>query len=126
MVDHLLNEAGVRLHVHDIKQKPLDSGQIVNLIRNHDIERFLNPSSAPYKKNKLGKSLPDRQKVIELLAGDNELFRTPIVVSGNMMSIGFDPRQIAGMLQINACGLGSGNGDEAETVEVAPVLAHQA
>jgi arsenate reductase-like glutaredoxin family protein len=123
---NLLNQAGVRLRVHDIKQNPLNSGQIAGLIRNHDVERFLNPSSAPYKKNKLGKSLPDRQEVIELLAGDNDLFRTPIVVSGNMMSIGFDPRQIAGMLQIDAGGLGSGNGDEPEAVESGPVLAHQA
>ena len=35
-----------------------------------------------------------------MIAEDNALFRMPIVVSGNMISVGFNPLQIAGMLQI--------------------------
>lgn len=96
----LLEKAGVKLRVHDLTTQPLNSDQISGLIRNYDVERFLNPYSKPYKKNKLGKSLPSRQEVIDLIADDNDLFRVPIVVSGSMISVGYDPRQIAGMLQL--------------------------
>jgi arsenate reductase-like glutaredoxin family protein len=120
---NLLNEAGVRLRVHDIKKEPLNSAQISNLIRDHDVERFLDPSSKPYKKNNLGKSLPGRQEVIDLLAGDNELIRTPIVVSGNMLSIGFDFLQIVGMLQISTDGLKPGAAESAGTFDSSPALA---
>jgi len=97
---NLLETAGINLQVHDIKKRPLDSDQISGLIKHFDVERFLNPYSKPYKRNKLGGTHPSRQEVIDLLASDNELFRVPIVVSGSMISVGFDPRQIAGMLQI--------------------------
>jgi arsenate reductase-like glutaredoxin family protein len=96
----LLEKAGVNLRIHDLTKQPLNSVQISRLIRHNDVERFLNPYSKPYKKNKLGMSLPSRQEVIDLIAGDNDLFRVPIVVSGSMISVGYDPRQIAGMLQL--------------------------
>ncbi len=96
----LLEKAGVKLRIHDLTKQPLNSVQISGLIRHNDVERFLNPYSKLYKKNELGKSLPSRQEVIDLIAGDNDLFRVPIVVSGSMISVGYDPRQIAGMLQL--------------------------
>lgn len=115
-VINLLTSAGVRLQIHDVKKQPLNSYQVSNLVRHYDLERFLNPYSKPYKKNKLGKSLPSRQEVIELIAEDNELFRMPIVISGPKMSIGFDLQQIIEMLQIKPNGSKEGGGLESLTL----------
>jgi arsenate reductase-like glutaredoxin family protein len=97
-----LEGTGLHLQIHDVKKQPLESEQISTLVRQYDLERFLDPSSKPYKKNKLASVPLDREHVIELIANDNDLLRLPIVVAGGRISIGFDLRQIMGTLHIRA------------------------
>ncbi len=98
----LLEGTGLHLQVYDLGTQPLDKEQISALVRHYDLERFLDPSSKSYKKNKLGDMPLDRERVIELIAADNGLLRLPIVVVGGRISVGFDLRQILGMLHIRA------------------------
>jgi arsenate reductase-like glutaredoxin family protein len=101
-----LEEQEVLLQVHDVKQQPLSSRQISRLIRHFDLRHFLNETSQVYKKNKLDKSLPGREEVIELMATDNDLLRKPIIVAGRLMTVGCNRDKIIEMLQLKV------NGDE--------------
>jgi arsenate reductase-like glutaredoxin family protein len=108
----LLQESGANLEIHNIRKEPLNTRQVSDIVRNHDIESLLNTASEPYKVNRLSDSLPERQQVIRMIAEDNQLFRMPIVVSGNMISVGFNPFQIAGVLQIEPTWFQLGSDEE--------------
>lgn len=114
-----LEEQEVLLQVHDVKQQPLSSMQISRLIRHFDLRHFLNEASQAYKKNKLDKSLPEREEVIELMATDNDLLRKPIIVAGRLMTVGCNRDKIIEMLQLKVngdeSGTGSNNSKEART-----------
>ena len=103
-VINLLENNSLHLVIHDVGREPLDSEQISALVQHYDLERFLNPSSKSYKKNNLDEIMTDREKVIGLIAADNDLLRLPIVIAGGRTSVGFDLRQILGMLHIRAGG----------------------
>lgn len=108
----LLRESGANLEVHNIRREPLNTRQVSDIVRNHDIRSLLNTASEPYKANRLSDFLPERQQVIRMIAEDNQLFRMPIVVSGNMISVGFNPFQIAGILQIEPTWFQLGSDEE--------------
>ena len=54
----------------------------------------------------LDTSPANRQKILELLVEDIGLLRKPIVVSGRLMTMGYDRRKIMDMLQIKDNGKG--------------------
>jgi arsenate reductase-like glutaredoxin family protein len=96
----LLEGAGLDLHIHDVSKEPLSYLQVSDLVKHYDLDRFLDSSSKPYKRNKLAESAISREDVLKIIADDNTILRMPIVVSGGKISVGFDPRQIMEMLQI--------------------------
>jgi len=93
-----------KLFVRDVRKNPLTTDEIARLVRHINVRHFLNPSSKAYSKQKLDKSLPERDKIIELMAKDNELLRKPIVVAGRLMVVGSNRHKIMEMLQIKPNG----------------------
>ena len=99
-VKSFLEEQDIRLHIRDIKTEPLARPEISMLLRHFDLRHFLNAESRLYKKNKLDKSVPGRDEIIDMIATDNELLRVPIIVSGRLMTVGCNREKIVEMLQI--------------------------
>lgn len=99
-VKSFLEEQDIRLHIRNIKTEPLGKPEISMLLRHFDLRHFLNAESRLYKKNKLDKSVPGRDEVIDMIATDNELLRVPIIVFGRLMTVGCNREKIIEMLQI--------------------------
>lgn len=93
-----LEKQEVNLQIHNIGKEPLKRPQISDLVRNYNLQHFLNTNSKSYKKNKLDKILPSRQEVIDLIAQDNDLLNRPIIISGRLMAVGYNREAIKEML----------------------------
>lgn len=93
-----LEEQEVNLQVHNIGNSPLNQPEISSLVQHFNLQHFLNTKAKSYKKNKLDKSLPERQELIELIAKDNDLLIRPIIVYGRLTAVGYDRHAIKEML----------------------------
>lgn len=109
-VEKFLQGCEIILKIHDIRKNPLNVRQLSRLLKHFNLEHFLNPNGKSGKMKKLDTSPANRQKILELLAEDIGLLRKPIVVSGRLMTMGYDRRKIMDMLQIKD----NGNGQECQ------------
>jgi len=86
--------------VHDLRARPLNFGQLSKLLKNFDIEHFLNTNAKTGKNKSPDLNLTNRQEVIQMIADDNSLLQKPIIVSGRLITFGYDRRTILNMLQL--------------------------
>ena len=103
-VRQFLETLDLDLRVRDLTKHPLNYDEISRIIRHLDIKHFLNAGSKMYKKHLIDSELPDRKKLISLMAEDNELIRKPIIISGRLMTVGCNRQKIMEMLQIKSNG----------------------
>jgi arsenate reductase-like glutaredoxin family protein len=103
-VMEFLERHDFKLNIRDVSTRPLSVDEIAALVRHLNLRHFLNPSSRSFAKRKLDKELPSRREMIEMMAGDNDLIRKPIIVSGRLMVIGPNRHKIMEMLQIKPNG----------------------
>jgi len=103
-VQEFLEKQDLLLRVRDIKKDPLSYDRIARLVRHLKLEHFLNTSSKAYARKGLDKNLPGRHEVIEMMARDNDLLKTPIIVAGRLMVVGTNRKKLKEMLQIKSNG----------------------
>ncbi len=103
---NFLSEQELSLDIRDIRTQPLTRAQIAALLRHFNLEHFLNPESRLYKKNRLDDQMPKRSEIYDMMAEDGELMRTPIIVSGRLMTVGCNHHKIMEMLQLKSNGSG--------------------
>ena len=99
-VEKFLKNFELDLQVHDIRTAPLNSEQLLGLVKHFDLEHFLNYNFNTTEQNYFEKSSNHRQEIIDLIAKDNRLLRKPIIVSGQLMTVGWNYDSIIEMLQI--------------------------
>jgi arsenate reductase-like glutaredoxin family protein len=108
-LEQFLQQYELDLRIHDVRLNPLTTRQLVDLFRYFNLEHFLSPTYEAASGNGDNGSRPNRQEVIDSIARDNSLLRTPIIISGRLMTIGGDLKAISDMLQLRS------NGDEPPT-----------
>ena len=101
-IEKFLKGFEISLRVHDLRSNPLTPRQLSGLLGHIDLEHFVNSNGNSGKSKKLDTSPANREKVLEMFAEDIGLLRKPIVVSGRLMTLGYDRRNILSMLQLKA------------------------
>ena len=101
-----IEDAGVLLDVRDIEKNPLSVDELSALYGYCDMSHFIDKMSEAYAEHGLDKKLPERDKLLELMAADYSLIRRPIIKSTRLMMVGCDKKKIAEMLQIGQNGTG--------------------
>jgi len=103
-IQEFLEQQDIMLNIRDVSKRPLNFSELSRLIRHLNLKHFLNTSSKTYSKKMLDKELPERRKVIEMLADDNDLLRKPIIVAGRLMVVGPNRFKVVEMLQLKRDG----------------------
>ena len=101
-----IEDAGILLDVRDIEKNPLSVDELSALYGHCDMSHFVDQMSEAYTEHGLDKKLPERDKLLELMAADCSLIRRPIIKSTRLMMVGCDKNKIAEMLQIGQNGSG--------------------
>lgn len=99
-IEKFLKGFDIILTVHDLRARPLNFGQLSNLLKHFDIEHFLNTNATTGKSKFPDLNSANRQEVIQMIADDNSLLQKPIIVSGRLITFGYDRRTILNMLQL--------------------------
>jgi len=96
-----LEDAGVIVEYRDIEKKPLTEDELWDIMGHLDAGHFLNPASDSYEINKLAEHIPERGKLIEMVAKDHTLLRRPIIRTPRLLTVGCDKQKISEMLRLN-------------------------
>nr|MBN2276561.1 hypothetical protein [candidate division Zixibacteria bacterium] len=96
-----LEELEVILKVHDLKKSPLGRNQIEGLLRHFKPAHFFNPNYNGLGRKKADSVINNRREVIDLISLDNGYLKTPVVVYGRLMTVGFNRITIKTMLRMN-------------------------
>jgi regulatory protein spx len=99
-IEKFLKGFDISLHVHDLRSNPLTPRQLSELLGHFDLEHFVNSNGNSGQGKKIDMSPANREKTLELIAKDIGLLRKPIIVSGRLMTLGYDRRNILSMLQL--------------------------
>jgi arsenate reductase-like glutaredoxin family protein len=102
-----LEEHGVLVMERDIGKKPLSKRELSSILGYQNPKYYLNTASPAYEKEKLDKSLPPRDELLERVTKNPELLRVPIITSGRLMTIGNNRQQLIDMFQIRVSDNGS-------------------
>jgi len=100
-IKKFIEEAGVTLDYRDIEKKPLTEDELWAMMGHLEASHFLNPASDSFEKYQLAEGLPERDKLIKMVAQDHTLLRRPIIRTARLLTIGCDKQKISEMLRLN-------------------------
>jgi len=103
-----LEDHGVIVLARNIIEKPLDKDELDGILGYHDPKHFLDSASPNYAKQKLDKNIPLRGELLNIIEKHPDLLRQPIVVSGRLMTVGSNRKQLIQMFQLTVSDNGSG------------------
>jgi len=106
-----LEEHGVMVLERDIVKKPLSRKELALILGYHDPKHYLDITSPAYAKKKLDKKLPSRSELLDLIIEHPDLLRNPIILSGRLMTIGNNRKQLIEMFQITISDNGHDNNE---------------
>jgi len=95
-----LEDHGVVVSARDILKQPLTKRELTLILGYHDPKHYLDITSPAFRRKKLDKSMPPRGELLEMILEHPELLRSPVVLSGRLMTIGFNRQQLIEMFQL--------------------------
>ena len=85
-----LETRGAVLESRDLGRDRLTVEELDALIGERDYRRFLNTRNELYRSRKMAQSPPSREEALQLMAGEPNLIRRPVVVRGAEVVLGYD------------------------------------
>jgi Spx/MgsR family transcriptional regulator len=85
-----LEKRKVELESRDLGKDRLSVQELDALIGERDYRKFLNARNELYRARKMGENPPSRAEALELMAGEPNLIRRPVVVRGSEIVLGYD------------------------------------
>jgi len=80
----------VELELRDLGKDRLSVAELDVLIGERDYRKFLNTRNELYRSRKMGQNPPSREEALQLMAGEPNLIRRPVVVRGSEIVLGYD------------------------------------
>jgi arsenate reductase len=85
-----LEKRKVELESRDLGKDRLSAAELDALIGERDYRKFLNTRNELYRTRKMGQNPPSREEALQLMAGEPNLIRRPVVVRGSEIVLGYD------------------------------------
>jgi Spx/MgsR family transcriptional regulator len=85
-----LEKRKVDLDLRDLGKDRLSVAELDELIGKRDYRMFLNTRNELYRARKMGQNPPSRDEALQLMAGEPNLIRRPMVLRGADIVLGYD------------------------------------
>lgn len=85
-----LEKRKVNLELRDLGRERMTVEELDALIGKRDHRMFLNTRNALYRERKMGQNPPSRDEALQLMAGEPNLIRRPVVLRGSEIVLGYD------------------------------------
>jgi arsenate reductase (glutaredoxin) len=89
-----MEKCGFDLRLRDIGKDRLRAEEVEKLIGKRDHRTFLNTRNEVYRRKNMKENPPSRAEAIRMIAGEPNLIRRPIIISGDKILLGFDQESI--------------------------------
>lgn len=89
--ERFFKERRIRIHFVDLKQKPMSPGEIRRFAEKFGVNALLDVEGKPYLDAGLKHMRLDPAGLLAKIERDPRLLRTPLVRSGQRLSLGSDP-----------------------------------
>jgi arsenate reductase (glutaredoxin) len=91
-------ERRVRIHMVDLDQRPASPGELRRFVQKFGVEALLDREGKPFRERGLHAAHLSEARLLQLLEENPRLLRTPLVRSGNRLSVGGRPEEWAAMV----------------------------
>jgi arsenate reductase len=85
-----LEKRKAELDLRDIGKDRMTVAELDELIGKRDHRMFLNTRNELYRTRKMGQNPPSRDEALQLMAGEPNLIRRPVVLRGADIVLGYD------------------------------------
>jgi arsenate reductase (glutaredoxin) len=85
-----LEKRKVALDLRDLGKERMTVEELDALIGKRDYRMFLNTRNELYRVRKMGQNPPSREEALQLMAGEPNLIRRPVVLRGSDLVLGYD------------------------------------
>jgi arsenate reductase len=85
-----LEKRKVELDLRNLDKERLSVAELDALIGKRDHRMFLNTRNELYRTRKMGENPPSREEALQLMAGEPNLIRRPVVLRGADIVLGYD------------------------------------
>ena len=85
-----LEKRKVELDLRDLGKNRMSVAELDELIGKRDHRMFLNTRNELYRIRKMGLNPPSRDEALQLMAGEPNLIRRPVVLRGAEIVLGYD------------------------------------
>ncbi len=85
-----LEKRKANLELRDLGKDRLTVDELDRLIGKRDYRMFLNTRNELYHARKMKENPPSREEALELMAGEPNLIRRPVVLRGAQLVLGYD------------------------------------
>ena len=89
-----LDKRKAELEPRDLGKDRLTVEELDVLIGKRDYRKFLNTRNELYRLRKMGQNPPSREEALQLMAGEPNLIRRPVVVRGPEIVLGYDEEEL--------------------------------
>ena len=90
-----LEKRKVELELRDLGKDRLTVAELDELIGKRDHRMFLNTRNELYRTRKMGQNPPSRDEALQLMAGEPNLIRRPVVLRGADIVLGYDEEALS-------------------------------
>jgi Spx/MgsR family transcriptional regulator len=89
-----LEKRKVDLDLRDLGKYRMSGAELDELIGKRDHRMFLNTRNELYRARKMGQNPPSREEALQLMAGEPNLIRRPVVLRGADIVLGYDEEEL--------------------------------
>jgi Spx/MgsR family transcriptional regulator len=89
-----LEKRKVDLDLRDLGKDRMSVAELDELIGKRDHRMFLNTRNELYRARKMGQNPPSREEALQLMAGEPNLIRRPVVLRGADIVLGYDEEEL--------------------------------
>jgi len=89
-----LDGKGVEYELRDIVSDPPPRELLDTHVGGDTLKAYLNTSSKPYRELGVGRNMPERERLIELMLEHPDLIKRPVIEESGRVAFGFDPEAI--------------------------------
>ena len=94
-----LEKKKVELELRDLGKERMSVEELDQLIGGRDYRKFLNTRNELYRTRKMSVNPPSREEALELMAGEPNLIRRPVVIRGREIVLGFDEEGLSRLVK---------------------------
>jgi Spx/MgsR family transcriptional regulator len=94
-----LNNNGIEYVFQDLKKKPLNRDELLDLVQKLSLETVLNKKGTTWRNLGLNSDELSPKQLFDLLLDNQSMIKRPVLVQGEAVMVGFEPEALEAFIE---------------------------